>query len=119
MSSSEIDSKTLLICWVNPRIAEIACEMSLATHTPEYFQKELASLSGRPGRGRLWIHSAFPEIDVSEAFASPSINQSLIEHLCTLGGVVIRSEDRMLLAPFGLITDQQLNIFTRGIYVSE
>lgn len=115
MSSSEMDSKTLLICWINPEQAEFVCATSQTTHLPEYFRRELESLRGRPGRARLWVPAGFPDIDLTELFASATtpLLVHLIAHLNACGGIVFLPGDIALVDQLGIITDQQLNIVVR------
>ncbi len=105
----QIDPATLLICWVDPQSADAVSTSPELHDTPAYFQGEIHSLAGRPARGRLWISSELPDIDIGAAFEDPQTSPATIDLVSQRGGIVIRPEDRAQLSRFGIITDQKLN----------
>ncbi len=81
------EHKDLCICWIPDDI-----ELYLSSAAPYYLVNEITSRIGRGGRGRLWIDSSFPNIDVSKWFENYPKTQ-----LAECGGVVMKREDRRFL----------------------
>ena len=96
---------TNLIWWLSQKTLEIVIKYKDAL--PEYLISEIESMRGRAGRGRLWIHSQFPETMVNDTYFESPIGQWIT--LESMGGIVIRDEDAELVRKFpGLLTDLKL-----------
>ena len=99
--------KRFLIWWLTEEEqAQIKPEQWLSV--PIYIKNELASLEGRPRRGRLWVPR---DIDVKEI---PWNDQHLnAGRLSRAGGIVFHDSDKGALQKLpGLVTDLKLDTYT-------
>ncbi len=102
------------IWWVQPEVAGILQEITseFGFRGPEYIVRELSSLGGRPGRGRLWVSSTLnvpSDFSIAHAFQAKSASDvALLAQRC--GGILIRKEDVHFCDRFGFVTDLQLRI---------
>lgn len=75
---------------------------------PAYICKEVRSLRGRNGRGRLWVPSEIPIEEIDWDITKPMAAEA-----SKAGGIVIKKEDVKHVACLpGFITDTSLNLWT-------
>lgn len=89
-AESEIDDK--LIWWLTPRECEVLHDGACRRQWPNYLTRQISSLVGRNGRGRLWVSNEIfgaGDFEIPEAVWNGYAAQ-LAERR---GGIVIRSED--------------------------
>ena len=104
---SKESPKGFLIWWLTKEEqAQITPDQWL--RVPIYIKDELASLEGRPRRGRLWVPQ---DIDIKEI---PWDDQHPnAERLSHAGGIVFHESDRaVLMGLSGLVTDLKLDTHT-------
>ena len=91
------------IWWLSQGDLEGLSEM---TPLPDYIEREVLSMMGRPLRGRLWVASELGKVEVSkEQFMTSPLAWRLIR----CGGVVIRALDAAQLRSWpGIVTDLNL-----------
>lgn len=97
--------ESLVIWWLDPLEVSIVSDFELEQSLPDYIRAELRSLTGRAGRGRLWVPSgiSLSEIDWPE-------NKPLAQKADRCGGIVIHERDKSSLPKgLGFTTDLELN----------
>lgn len=101
------------IWWLNqPNTIAAIKELNVL---PKYLKEQLESRRGRPGRGRLWVDSSFPEMGV-DPWPDTELGHELAGRRGPekdAGGIVFKEEDlELVLRLPGIVTDFKLDRIT-------